>query len=61
MPTPQTRRYQNGFSGEVREVTQEDWDWYEKNGAPWYRVEPVLAPEPLPPSQRAAKAKPTKS
>ncbi len=57
MPTPLTRTYQNGLDGEVREVTQEDWDWYE-NGAPWYRVEPIMAPEPLPPSKRPVKAKP---
>ena len=46
MPTPLTRTYQNGLDGTVREVTQEDWDWYEENGAPWYRVEPTKAPEP---------------
>ena len=36
MTTPRT--YQHGFTGERREVTPEEFDWYENSGGPWYRA-----------------------
>jgi len=45
MPT-----YQHGFTGERREVTPEESDWYEKN-PPWYRADPPVQPTPHPPTK----------
>jgi hypothetical protein len=51
-----TRIYQNGLTGERREVALEDCDWYERSGAPWYRADPVAQPDPYSPAKSETKA-----
>lgn len=47
--------YQNGLTGQRREVTLEESDWYEKN-PPWYRADPPAPTLPYPPAETASKS-----
>jgi hypothetical protein len=58
MTDSRKRTYQNGLTNEVREVEPVDFDWYEQQGGPWYRVEPPTPLDAYPPTERPGESRP---